>query len=81
MGISYLGQINVGEIMGKLDGYGCILMEVRVFSGKPTGFDYFDNGYQLDGVLSWGWRNGLILWGNLRVGYGVGRKRNSSIMN
>ena len=51
-GFSYLGQIYVGEITGKLDGYGCILMEVRVFGGKSTGFDYFDNDYQLDGVLS-----------------------------
>ena len=52
MGISCFGLIYVGEITGKLDGYGCILMEVRVFGGKSTGCDYFDNGYQLDGVLS-----------------------------
>lgn len=34
-----------------------------------------------DGIRVGGWRNGLILWGNLRVGDGVGRKRNSSIVN
>lgn len=68
-------------IAGKLDAVCGFIRKVRILVRKSAVLDILIMIIIYDGVRVGGWRNGLILWGNLGVGDGVGRKRNSSIVN